>query len=73
MKIYNRLMDEHKYYLQQFVFQMVIYDEIEYFPKSIKDKHFMYPFENQKHIINKYKLKYNNTQYYDDTFTVKKS
>ena len=45
LNIYNRLMFEHKYYLEQFVFQMVVYDEIEYFPNSIKDEHFMYPFE----------------------------
>lgn len=57
--IYNRILKAAIYNMKQFKFDIVVYDEIEYFPRDIRDSHFYYPFIDQKTMINSLAVDYN--------------
>ena len=54
MNIYQNAKNYAEYNLQQFRFGLVVYDEIENFPKDSRNSRFMYPFTNQKTVTGEY-------------------
>jgi hypothetical protein len=61
--IYEKEVKATKYNLKQFIFDTVVYDEIEYFPKDIRNTRFTYPFVDQKTLVDKLELNFDGTEF----------
>ena len=76
-KIYKESEDEINFEydknFESFVFDLVVYDEIENFPQKIESKNFYYPFSDKKNIIGKYETSLKDTKVVNTEIHLKKS
>lgn len=72
-KLYKAAKQYANYNNKQFKFGLVVYDEIENFPKDSRNSRFNYPFQNQKTITNEYRIEPETITKHTETFNMKRS
>jgi hypothetical protein len=70
--IYNDVIEEYKTLIEMFNFELVVYDETEFFRDS-GDELFDYPYSNQKNMLNYYAPKLNEQHMNNDVIYMKRS
>lgn len=71
--IYENLVYNYEYNLEQFKFDVVIYDEIEHFPNSIKNDRFYYPYTSAKTELNQIAVDFNSQYKHVEVVKLQKS
>ena len=70
--IYDKVKEDYDYALKQFNFELIVYDETEYF-RDAGEEGFDYPYSNQKNNLNYYAPTLNNSRAYMDFIYLKRS
>ena len=71
--IYETVLAAAKWDIEQFKFGVVVYDEIEHFPKDVRNTRFTYPFIDQKTVVNKIAVRYDGDQVLQQVLNLKRS